>query len=126
MLSQYALHGSPSTPLRLAAGKWWHPLEEIGSTLEWLGIARRWGPGDDPVARDGDRQPDVLLGVVEAPDALLVHQQSARRELGGDDTATPAPNRRWTERTTIGTRRTNDQIAIRQRDRPAEPLIGSM
>jgi hypothetical protein len=64
--------------------------------------------------------------VAEAPDALLVHKQSARRDLGGDDTATPAPNRRWTERTTIGTRRTNDQIAIRQRDRPAEPLIGSM
>lgn len=100
------------------------PLDEVEGALERLGIARRWSSRDDPVARDGDGQPDVLLRVAEAPDSLLVHQQPTRCELCGDDTAAAATDRRWTERTTIGTRRTNDEFAIGQRDRPAEPLIG--
>jgi hypothetical protein len=66
----------------------------------------------------------MFLGVSKAPDPLLILKQPARGELGSDDAAAPAADHRGGDRTTIRSRRTHDQITIRQRDGPAEPLVG--
>lgn len=67
----------------------------------------------------------MFLGMGEPPHPLFTHEQSAGCEPGRDDTTAPTPDRRWTDRAAIGTRRTHDNLMVHQRNRPTEPLVGS-